>query len=96
MNDYLTYGYWMGRYPVTNAQYMLFVEAGGYLEGRYWKEARSNDFWSTAGFKGEWDETPRIAPVRFSEPFGLSNHTVVGVSWYEAVAFCRWLTDHYR
>ncbi|MFZ1599425.1 MAG: NACHT domain-containing protein, partial [Anaerolineae bacterium] len=35
----LDYAYWMGRYPVTNAQYAAFVAAGGYDVGEYWPEA---------------------------------------------------------
>ena len=30
--------YWMGMYPVTNAQYDVFVQASGYEEKRWWTE----------------------------------------------------------
>jgi formylglycine-generating enzyme required for sulfatase activity len=29
-NEHLTYGYWLGRYPVTVAQFQIFVETTGY------------------------------------------------------------------
>ncbi len=31
--------YAIGRYPVTNAEYALFVDAGGYRDERWWSEA---------------------------------------------------------
>jgi formylglycine-generating enzyme required for sulfatase activity len=35
----LSYGYLIGRYPVTNAQYMAFVDDGGYANPNWWSAA---------------------------------------------------------
>jgi formylglycine-generating enzyme required for sulfatase activity len=82
----ITNAYQISRYPVTNAQYHAFVKAGGYEQERFWTEVG----WS-------WREGEDVlGPREFGHPFGLPNHPVVGVSWYEAVAFCRWLTEQLR
>ncbi len=88
--------YWIARFPVTNAQYQRFVEAGGYHNEAYWTEARYANFWQSNGFKGRYDSRPRTEPRRFSEPYGFLNHPVVGISWYEALAFVRWLDQEAR
>jgi formylglycine-generating enzyme required for sulfatase activity len=89
----LPYPYWMSRYPVTHAQYSLFVAAQGYSKEGYWLEAQKEGYWSKAGFKGRYDGVVRTAPYAYREPFSLANHPVVGVTWYEAVAFCRWFSE---
>ena len=92
-------GFYLGRFPVTNAQFQAFVDAGGYNHAAYWIEAprhaggglRTGVAWSRIGVeKNESD------PDNYGEPFNLANHPVVGVTWYEALAYSRWLDDQLR
>ena len=78
----IPYDYWMARYPVTNAQYRPFVEDP--------KGYRNDRWWTKDGLA--WRED-RTGPRDYGEPFNLSNHPVVGITWYEALAYTRWLTE---
>ena len=73
--------FWLGRYPVTNSQYALFINDGGYSR---------QEFWSKDGWR--WVQKEGItAPAYWPDPkFNAPNQPVVGVSWWEAEAFCRW------
>jgi formylglycine-generating enzyme required for sulfatase activity len=83
--------YWIGKYEVTNAQFAAFVKATGYKttaekEGTAYK-------WTRPG----WSE---VAGANWRNPQGPSsningkeNHPVVSVSWDDAVAFCKWVSE---
>jgi formylglycine-generating enzyme required for sulfatase activity len=93
----VSYAYWMARYPVTVAQFDVFVRAGGYGERSYWTEAQAAGVWQANGnVKGGGDNEPRDRPFDFGAPYNLPNHPVVGVTWYEALAFARWLSERWR
>lgn len=92
----LDYDYWIGRYPVTNAQFACFVQAGGYDWEEFWTEARDAGVWTPEGVKGWGDEKPRKSTDSPPFPFNLPNHPAVSVTWYEMLAYCRWLDRELR
>ncbi|HEY2894524.1 MAG TPA: SUMF1/EgtB/PvdO family nonheme iron enzyme [Pirellulales bacterium] len=80
--------YFLDRFPVTNAQYRHFVAAGGYENMAIWDREiwpAVLDFVDRSGHPG-----PRYwRDGKFSR--GEGNQPVVGVSWYEAAAYARWV-----
>lgn len=79
----ISYDYLISRYPITQAQYRVFVEAGGYTEaGRpYWTTAGWQEKGrSRTGSEARWaGAEPWTGPRQYGHPFEIANHPVVGV-----------------
>lgn len=68
-------------YPVTNAQYEEFIQAGGYEQDDYWSEPGK-----------QWKKEKNITLPKFwhDEKWNAPGNPVVGVSYYEAEAYAAW------
>jgi formylglycine-generating enzyme required for sulfatase activity len=81
-------GLFLDRCAVTNRQYYDFVAGGGYEQMSLWDEAiwpAVLTFVDRTGQPG-----PRFwSAGRFAK--GQEDHPVVGLSWYEACAYSRWV-----
>jgi formylglycine-generating enzyme required for sulfatase activity len=58
--------FWIGKYPVTNLQYRVFIESTEREAPEYWEDGKL--------------------------PVGKGQHPVTGVKYFNALAFCEWLS----
>jgi formylglycine-generating enzyme required for sulfatase activity len=79
----LPYAYALGVYPVTVGQFHAFITAGAYAQRHHWTEVG----WRLS--------QGRTHPDHWRDPDWAGNDRlpVVGVSWYEANAYARWLSQ---
>jgi len=90
--------YWLGKYPVTNKEFSEFIKSGGYENEEYWFDEESRFRFDGREFLEELNKDKEKAPrLWLDEQFGKGRQLapVVGVSWYEAMAYCRWWTHAY-
>jgi formylglycine-generating enzyme required for sulfatase activity len=77
----ISYNFSMSRFPITNSQFGRFIAGGGYAERSYW----TVNGWK---WKGKTAQPAYWKNYEFNGP----DQPVVGVSLYEAVAYCNWLS----
>jgi formylglycine-generating enzyme required for sulfatase activity/predicted MPP superfamily phosphohydrolase len=80
--------FYMGIFPVTNREFAEFIKDGGYNNIK--------DFWSAEGRKWLKDEECKQPENWEDTRFNHPEQPVVGVSWYEAEAYCNWLTEKHK
>jgi len=76
--------------PVTVSQYAAFMNSGAVNDPRWWDN--EGKMWLNGKLDG-WGRENRLQPdameIQKSRPF----HPVVGVTWYEAEAYCKWVSN---
>ncbi len=80
--------FYLDRFAVTNRRFIKFVQGGGYDHMEIWPQ----EVWpSLMRFT---DRTGRPGPRYWENgkyPASKGDHPVVGISWYEAQAYARWV-----
>ena len=65
----------IGRFPVTVQEFAAFIADNGYQTRKHWAEEGYGVFPQPEGWEGQQE---------------FPNRPVVGVSWFEAAAYCSW------
>jgi iron(II)-dependent oxidoreductase len=79
---------YMDRFCVTNEEYQQFVDGGGYEQLEFWHEE------ALPALLDFVDQTGAPGPRYWHDgqyPAGQQRLPVVGISWYEASAYARWV-----
>lgn len=78
--------FYIGKFELPNCEYKIFIEDGGYQDSTYW---------SFGGY-GDWGDYPKYwfsTLYRGGGIAGNDSFPVVGVTLYEANAYCSWLSE---
>jgi formylglycine-generating enzyme required for sulfatase activity len=85
--------YWIGRFPVSNAQFGEFVHSTAFET----RAEREGWCWVWSIIDGQWEKKEG---ANWKHPLGanssittLEEHPVVHVCWFDARAFCEWLNQ---
>lgn len=80
--------YQIGKYEVTRGEYRKFIDEGGYDNSTYWSTNGFN--WKVKSGRTQpkyWAESQNWGTGTFIQ---TDRHPVVGVTYYEAEAYCKW------
>jgi formylglycine-generating enzyme required for sulfatase activity len=81
-NSFYIPQFFISQFPISTAQYQAFLDdPDGYHDEDWWNYSEAAENWRAA------NKTPKRATTEPNEPR-------TQISWYEAIAFCLWLTDH--
>lgn len=73
------YDFKIAKYPITYSQFQVFIEEeDGYFDWRRWKGLADSKHYRSELGDQKWE---------------ISNLPRENVSWYDAIAFCRWLSN---
>ncbi|WP_089726573.1 NACHT domain-containing protein [Candidatus Thiosymbion oneisti] len=91
---------WITRYPITWAQYDTFLRSGafdqaGSVPPEHWdfSEPAKNWWWLNHHRRTGQDMEPN-GSARIGDR--LPNHRAAGIGWFDAIAFCRWLSAQWK